>query len=134
MAVATAEALVVPGMAYTPWGNVSAARRVFGGIEMAMWDARGKTEGVPLSLLLGGAVRDRIAVTEYFSFRLPGVDPGEATPLDIARYCAAMVEAHGSPIFEGKVATVAMAVEVTMLREIRAAIGGREVRIDANGS
>lgn len=132
-AVAVAEALVVPGMAYTPWGNVTAARRVFGGIEMAMWDARGKTEGVPLSLLLGGAVRDRIAVTEYFSFRLPGVDPGEATPLDIARYCAAMVEAHGSPIFEGKVATVAMADEVTMLREIRAAIGGREVRIDANG-
>ena len=100
---------------------------------MAMWDARGKSENAPLSLLLGGAVRDHIALTEYFSFRLPGLDAGEATPLDIARYCAAMVDQHNSPIFEGKVAAVAMADEVVMLREIRAAIGPRELRIDANG-
>ena len=120
-------------MAYTPWGNVAAARRVFGGIEMAMWDARGKTEGVPAALLLGGAVRDKIALTEYFSYRLPGTDPGEATPLEIARYCAAMIDAHGSTVFEGKVATVSMAEEVTMLCEIRAAIGARDLRIDANG-
>ncbi|MBI1170842.1 chloromuconate cycloisomerase [bacterium] len=132
-AITTARNLIVPGMAYTPWGNVAAARRVFGGIEMAMWDARGKTEGVPLTLLLGGAVRDQIALTEYFSYRLPGVDPGESSPVEIARYCAAMVEAHGSPIFEGKVATVALSEEVTMLREIRAAIGHRDLRIDANG-
>ncbi|MEO8242203.1 MAG: mandelate racemase/muconate lactonizing enzyme family protein [bacterium] len=132
-AINTAEALVVPGMAYTPWGNVAGARRLFGGIEMAMWDVRGKTVGVPLALLLGGAVREDIALTEYFSFRLPGVDPGEASAMDIARYCARMVEQHGSTIFEGKVATVAMADEVTMLREIRAAIGDCEIRIDANG-
>ena len=132
-AISQAEGLLVPGMAYTPWGNVAAARRVFGGIEMAMWDARGKTEGVPAALLLGGAVRDKIALTEYFSYRLPGTDPGEATPLEIARYCAAMIEAHGSTVFEGKVATVSMAEEVTMLCEIRAAIGVRDLRIDANG-
>ena len=132
-AISQAEARVVPGMAYTPWGNVTAARRVFGGIEMAMWDARGKTEGAPVSLLLGGAVRGDVALTEYFSYRLPGIDAGESTPLDIARYCAAMIEAHGSEVFEGKVATVSMAEEITMLREIRAAIGGRELRIDANG-
>ena len=132
-AISQAEGLLVPGMAYTPWGNVAAARRVFGGIEMAMWDARGKTEGVPVALLLGGAVREKVALTEYFSYRLTGTDPGEATPLEIARYCAAMIEAHGSTVFEGKVATVSMAEEVTMLREIRAAIGGRELRIDANG-
>ena len=132
-AISQAEGLLVPGMAYTPWGNVAAARRVFGGIEMAMWDARGKTEGVPVALLLGGAVRDEVALTEYFSYRLPGTDLGEATPLEIARYCAAMIDAHGSTVFEGKVATVSMDEEVTMLREIRAAIGGRELRIDANG-
>ena len=106
---------------------------MFGGIGMAMWDARGKTEGVPVSLLLGGAVRDEIALPEYFSYRLPGGDPGEATPPEIARHCAAMIEAHGAEVFEGKVATVLMAEEITMLREIRAAIGGRELRIDANG-
>ena len=31
---------------------------------MAMWDARGKTEGVSLATLLGGARRDRIELTE----------------------------------------------------------------------
>jgi glucarate dehydratase len=133
--VTTLQHRLVPGMSYTPWGNIAAARRVFAGVEMACWDARGKTEGVPLWRLLGGKVRDRVAQTEYFSFRLPGTaDPGEATPLDIARYCARMVERHGSPVFEGKVATVSMEEEVAMLREVRAAIGDRDLRIDANGS
>ena len=76
-AISQAEGLVVPGMAYTPWGNVAAARRVFGGIEMAMWDARGKTDGVSVALLLGSAVRDEVALTEYFSYRLPGTDPAK---------------------------------------------------------
>ena len=62
--LAEAEKRLVPGMRYTPWGNVTAARRVFGGIEMALWDARGKIENVPLHLLLGGAVRLDIPHTE----------------------------------------------------------------------
>ncbi|MFY9212429.1 MAG: mandelate racemase/muconate lactonizing enzyme family protein, partial [Aestuariivita sp.] len=98
--------LCVPGMAYSPWDNLLAARRVFGGIEMAMWDARGKTEGLPLHLLLGGKVRDEIALTEYFSYRLPGAsEPGEATPLEVANYCARMIEEHDATLFEGKVGT-----------------------------
>lgn len=133
-AITPMRTLLELGMGYTPWGNVLAALRVFAGIEMACWDARGKTEGAPLHLLLGGAVRDRIPLTEYFSYRLPGpTHPGESTPLEVARNCAAMIERHGSTIFEGKVATVAMEEEVTLLREIRAAIGERELRLDANG-
>jgi glucarate dehydratase len=131
--IAAAEAKIVPAMRYTPWGDVTTARRVFGGIEMAMWDARGKTEGVPLSLLLGGRVRSEIPLTEYFSYRLPGIDPGEATPTDIARYCATMIERHGSTVFEGKVGTVSLAEEVRMVREVRAAIGDRPLQLDANG-
>jgi glucarate dehydratase len=131
--IAAAESRIVPAMRYTPWGNVTAARRVFGGIEMAMWDARGKTEGVPLFLLLGGAVRTSIALTEYFSYRFPGTDPGEATPTDVARYCARMIERHGSTVFEGKVGTVPLSEEVQMVREVRAAIDDRPLQLDANG-
>jgi glucarate dehydratase len=128
-----AERRIVPGMRYTPWGNVLAARRVFGGIEMAMWDARGKTEGVPLHLLLGGAVRTEIPHTEYFSYRFAGPrDPGESSPVEVARYCARMIEEHGSEIFEGKMSTVALAEELDMVREVRAAIGDRPLRLDAN--
>jgi glucarate dehydratase len=130
----TAEARCVPAMSYTPWANVTAARRAFGGIEMAMWDARGKIEDVPLCMLLGGAVRSEIPLTEYFGFRCPGAgEPGEATGTDIARYCARMIERHGSQIFEGKLGTVSLEEEIGMVREVRAAIGGRELRLDANG-
>jgi len=131
--IATAEARLVSAMRYTPWGNVIAARRVFGGIEMAMWDARGKTEGVPLHLLLGGAVRTEIPLTEYFSYRFAGFDPGETTPTQIAHYCARMIENHGSIVFEGKVGTVSLGEEVQMVREVRAAIGERPLQLDANG-
>ena len=129
-----AEARLVPAMRYTPWGNVQAARRVFGGIEMAMWDARGKTEGVAVFQLLGGAVRTEVPLTEYFSYRWPGANhPGESTPVEVARHCALMIERHGSMIFEGKVGTVSLEEEVRMLREVRAAIGDRPLQLDANG-
>ena len=125
----------VPGMRYTPWDNVTAHARVFAGIEMAMWDARGKTEGVPLSRLLGGALRHEIALTEYFSYRLPGVsEPGESSPADIARFCARMIEDHDARIFEGKVGTVDFAEEIRMVAEVRAAIGERPLQLDANGT
>ncbi len=125
----------IPGMAYSPWDNVVAKRRAFAGIEMAMWDARGKSEGVPLWHLLGGKVREKIALTEYFAFREAGIShPGESTPLEIARFCAQMIDQHDARVFEGKLATVDLATEVDMIREVRTAIGDRELRLDANGA
>lgn len=130
-----AERRCVPAMRFTPWSDVLAARRAFAGVEMALWDARGRTEGVSLALLLGGAVRTEIALTEYFSYRLAGSgEAGESSPVEIARYCARMIEEHGADGFEGKVATVGLAEEVAMVREVRAAIGDeRLLRLDANG-
>jgi glucarate dehydratase len=130
-----AERRCVPSMRSTPWDDVLGARRIFGGIEMALWDARGKAAGVSLAGLLGGAVRPSVALTEYFSYRLAGPShPGESSPLEIARYCAQMVEQHGSDAFEGKVCTVSLAEEIEMVREVRAAIGdGRRLTLDANG-
>jgi glucarate dehydratase len=132
--LAAARRLCVPGMRYTPWDNVMAHRRVFGGIEMAMWDARGKADGLPLYALLGGAVRRDIALTEYFSYRLPGQDEaGENSPSEVADFCARMIADHGALVFEGKVATVDLAEEVRMVAAVRAAIGDRTLMLDANG-
>jgi glucarate dehydratase len=130
-----AERRCVPAMRTTPWDDVLGARRVFGGIEMALWDARGRSDGVSLATLLGGAVRTHVPLTEYFSYRLPGPhEPGESTPLEIARYCARMIEQHGAGPFEGKVCTVSLDEEVEMVREVRAAIGEtRQLTLDANG-
>lgn len=133
--VTLAERRVVPQMLYSPWNTIVAARRAFGGIEMAMWDARGKQEGVPLSTLLGGAVRTQIPLTEYFAFRLPGKnDPGENTPTQIANFCADMIDRFGARWFEGKVATVDLDDEIQMVSEVRTAIGPRQLQLDANGA
>jgi glucarate dehydratase len=130
-----AEARCVPAARYSPWDDALGHRRVFGGIEMALWDARGRAEGRSLTTLLGGAVRTHVGLTEYFSLRLPGPgEPGESSPLEVARYCARMIAEHDADGFEGKVATVALDEEVAMVREVRAAIGpDRELRLDANG-
>ena len=45
-----------------------------------------------------------------------------------------MIERFDSVMFEGKVATVALDEEVAMVREVRAAIGERALRLDANGA
>ena len=111
--ITTAERRCLPGIRYTPWGDVTGMTRAFGGIEMAMWDARGKLEDAPLHVLLGGAVRTEIALSEYFGFRLPAAtEQGEQTPEEIADYCARMVDEHGATSFEGKVATVDLDTEV----------------------
>ncbi len=108
--------------------------RALAGVEMALWDIEARALGVPLHDLLGGAVRAEAEFTEYFAYRIPGPSArGEATAAEVAAYCAAMVEAHGSPSFEGKVGVRAQAEELAMVREVRRAIGpDRVLRLDAN--
>ncbi|MGA0123235.1 MAG: mandelate racemase/muconate lactonizing enzyme family protein [Gaiellales bacterium] len=131
----TAQAHCVPGYHYSPWADKLGAKRAFGGIETALWDLRGQAEGASIAELLGGPVRGEVALTEYFSLRYPGPDhPGEATPAEVAASCAAWLAEYGSRIFEGKVGTVDPEEELEMVRLIRAAIGDRPLRLDANGS
>ena len=44
------------------WARQGAGRSAISGIELALWDLKGKTLGLPVYQLLGGAVRDRIPV------------------------------------------------------------------------
>src|SRR5918993_2158676 len=110
--------------------------KAFGGLELALWDIKGKALGLPIYSLLGGPVRREIGFSEYFALRLPGEsEPGESTPLEVARYCARMRETHGSMIFEGKVGVLDLDTEIEMVKEVRAAIGpDATLRLDANNS
>lgn len=110
------------------------ALRAFGGIEMALWDLRGKAWDVPLHKLLGGAVRREIPFSEYFALRQEsdGVG-GESTPSEVAEYCVRMHEEHGSTVFEGKCAPGDVGMTIGMVKAIREAIGDEaKLRLDAN--
>jgi glucarate dehydratase len=110
--------------------------KAFGGLELALWDLKGKALRVPVYSLFGGPVRQEIGFSEYFALRLPtATEPGESTPLEVARYCARMREQHGSMIFEGKVGVLDLDTEIEMVKEVRAAIGpDATLRLDANNS
>ena len=115
----------------TAEGTVSKA---FGGIEMALWDLRGKAWGQPLYMLLGGPARKEIPFTEYFAYRpRKGTLGGESTPAEVAAYCAAMREQHGSTYFEGKCPPGDPEATIQVVRAIRQAVGDDAmIRLDAN--
>ena len=46
--------------------------KAFGGLELALWDIKGKALNVPVYSLLGGPVRREIGFSEYFALRVPG--------------------------------------------------------------
>jgi glucarate dehydratase len=103
------------------------ALRVFGGVELALWDIRGKHLGAPVHVLLGGPARTEVRFSEYFSFRRGR----ERTADEVAAYCAGMRAKHGSSIFEGKVAFGGPDLEIA--QAVRAAIGpDATLRLDAN--
>jgi len=125
-----AERRCVPSTGFSLWADGAASRRAFGAIEMAMWDLRARRAGVPLSELLGGAVRTEVAFTEYFALR----EGAEATPADVVAYCERMAADFASPSFEGKLGVLPVQQELQMVRDLVAALGpGAVERLDANG-
>ena len=97
------ERACVPDLQVMPNTGDSTVLRSFGGIELGLWDIRGKAFDLPLYMLLGGAFRKEIPFAEYFAFRQRnGCVGGERTAEEIADYCARMKDEHGSTMFEGK--------------------------------
>lgn len=130
------ERACVPDLQVMPNTGDSTLLRSFGGIEIALWDIRGRAFGQPLYLLLGGAFRKDIPFAEYFAFRerRNGIG-GESTPGEIADYCARMQAEHGSTMFEGKLQLGDPRIEIASVKAIREAIGEDSLlRLDGNMS
>jgi glucarate dehydratase len=132
--IAACEARCVPPVQIVQNTDDPGVVTAFGAIEIGLWDLRGKAVNQPLHLLLGGAVRQEIAFTEYFGFRARHNGAGgEATPEAIAEYCLAMREQHGSSMFEGKLIMGDPDLEIRTVRVLREALGpGATIRLDSN--
>ena len=98
--------------------------KAFGGVEIALWDIRGKECNRPVYELLGGAVRDEIAFTEYFAFRVKKNGyGGEMSPEAVVDYCLQMREEHGSTMFEGKLSVGDPLLEIKTVKLLREKLG-----------
>lgn len=130
------ERACLPDLQVMPNTSDSTLLRAFGGIEIGLWDIRGKAFRQPLYMLLGGAFRKEIPFAEYFAFRqIQGGMGGERTPGQIAEYCARMADQHGSTMFEGKLQLGDPLLEIASVKAIREAIGpAAMLRLDGNMS
>jgi glucarate dehydratase len=132
--IAGCEACCVPEWRIVQNTDDASVVKAFGGIEMALWDIRGKAWGRPLYQLLGGAVRKQIPFTEYFAFRaMHDGKGGEQTPEAVLDHCLKMKETYGSTLFEGKLTLGDPDLEIATLKLLRKGLGDRAMlRMDGN--
>lgn len=102
---------------HTPWY----ANFVLAGLEMALWDILGKAAGWPLYRLLGGALREEV---DYFGFV-----QGDSTD-ELVDHAGLLVE-DGYGVIYLKVGR-GEAADLRNTAAVRAAIGRRRLRLDAN--
>ena len=97
------------------------------GIDIALWDIKGKRFGVPVSVLLGGRVRETVRAYATGGFRRDGVDRVTDNAEDCARHVAQGFHAVKIKIgFD-------VAEDLAVIRAVREAIGpDARLMIDAN--
>lgn len=97
------------------------------GIDIALWDIKGKRFGVPVSVLLGGRMRESVKAYATGSFRRDGVDRVADVAAETARYVKEGFHAVKIKIGFG------VAEDLKVIAAVREAIGPeRGLMIDAN--
>jgi D-galactarolactone cycloisomerase len=108
-------------------GQKGLAITALSGVDIALWDLRGKALGVPAHRLMGGPLRTRVQAYATGTFRLD-----EGDPLD---YIVREVKEYAAQGFEGMKLKIGRDVEedVELIKAVRAAIGpSHKLMIDAN--
>jgi glucarate dehydratase len=122
-------------------GTEGLVPRVVGAVEVAMWDAWGKTLGRPLVDLLGGQVREAVPFSAYLFYKFAahadggrGDDWGEVlTPEQLVGEARRMIDDHGFRAIKLKAGILPPEDEIAGLEALRAAFPDAPLRIDPNG-
>ncbi len=132
--IAGLERRVLPSMPAAESVTDYGLRGAWGGIEIALWDLRGRLWDQPVASLLGGIHRRAIPFTDYFSYRLPQDGKGgERSVAQVVDYCLGLREAHGTTCFEGKISDPDLRANIRLVEALRDALGpDAMLRIDSN--
>ena len=132
--IAGLERLVLPSMPFSHSVTDTTTRGAWGGLEIALWDLRGKLWGQPVANLLGGIHRREIPFTDYFAYRALGERVGgERTVEAVVEYCLSLKETYGTTYFEGKINDPELEANIKLLQALRDALGSEALlRIDSN--
>jgi len=110
---------------------------LFSAIEVACLDALGKSQGLRVCDLLGGAVRERVDFAAYLFFKHAGDDGwgGVMTPEAMVGEARAMVERYGYRSLKLKGGVLSPDDEIRAIRLLREAFGPAvPLRIDPNAA
>ncbi|MFI0445447.1 glucarate dehydratase family protein [Actinomadura sp. 6N118] len=121
--------------------NSSTADAVLSPFEVACLDIQGQATGLPVSALLGGAVRDRVDYSAYLFYKWaahPEQEPdawGAALDPDgIVAQARRMIDAYGFSAIKLKGGVFPPEEEIEAIRALRRAFPGHPLRIDPNGA
>jgi len=97
------------------------------GIDIALWDLKGKHFGVPISTLLGGRFRESVKAYATGGFKRDNVDRVEDNVADVTRYKAEGFHATKIKIGFG------VDQDLAVIRAVRGAVGSEmRLMVDAN--
>ncbi len=93
------------------------------GIDMALWDLKGKALGAPIYELLGGKVREGLDLMGFVAF---------GTPDEMAETARRQIDEHGYPVLKMKIG-IDPKDDVRRYRAVAEAVGDRAViQVDGN--
>lgn len=116
--------------------------RVVSAVEVACWDALGKSLGLPLCELLGGQVRDTVPFSAYLFYKFAhhihdSTDDvwGEVlTPETLVEEARRMIDLYGFKAIKLKAGILSPEDELAGLEALHAAFPDAPLRIDPNGA
>jgi glucarate dehydratase len=117
----------------------STADRVLSPFEVAALDIQGKLFGIPVSELLGGAVRDRVNYSAYLFYKWAG-HPGQdgdswgaaLDPDALVRQARRMIDQYGFSAIKLKGGVFAPDEEIAAIRALHEAFPDHPLRLDPN--